>query len=91
MKYPALIDGEAGAYGVSFPDLPGIVAMGYTLDEAMRHAEEALQDYVIESEKDGLALTPPSTLEDVEVPHGCKLTSVTLFHRSHDRQSAVST
>ena len=27
-RYPALIDGETGACGVTFPDLPGIVAMG---------------------------------------------------------------
>ena len=27
-RYPALIDGEKGTYGVTFPDLPGIVAMG---------------------------------------------------------------
>ena len=39
MNYPALIDGEAGAYGVAFPDLPGIVAMGDTLAEAVCHAE----------------------------------------------------
>jgi len=30
LRYPALIDGEKGAYGVTFPDLPGIVAMGET-------------------------------------------------------------
>jgi len=34
-RYTALIDGEAGAYGVSFPDLPGCVAMGRTVDEAV--------------------------------------------------------
>ena len=28
VRYPALIDGEKGNYGVTFPDLPGIVAMG---------------------------------------------------------------
>ena len=37
-RYPALIDGETGAYGVTFPDLPGIVAMGATLDEALLNA-----------------------------------------------------
>jgi len=42
VRYPALIDGEKGAYGVSFPDLPGIVAMGDTIDEALMNAEEAL-------------------------------------------------
>jgi len=41
MRYPAVIDGKKGAYGVTFPDLPGIVAMGKTLDEALVNAEEA--------------------------------------------------
>ena len=42
-RYPAWIDGEQGSYGISFPDLPGIVAMGTTVDEALMHAEEALR------------------------------------------------
>jgi predicted RNase H-like HicB family nuclease len=50
-RYPAWIDGVQGNYGVSFPDLPGIVAMGATVDEALMHAEEALRDYVIEAER----------------------------------------
>ncbi len=58
--YPALIDGKKGAYGVTFPDLPGIVAMGKTVNEAMVNAEEALRDYAIEAEKDGETITPPS-------------------------------
>ncbi len=33
-RYAALIDGKRGAYGVTFPDLPGCTAMGRTLDEA---------------------------------------------------------
>ena len=59
-RYPALIDGKKGAYGVTFPDLPGIVAMGKTVDAAMVNADEALRDYEIEAEKDGEAITPPS-------------------------------
>ena len=50
MRYPAVIDGKKGAYGATFPDLPGIVAMGKTLDEALVNAEEALRDYVVEAE-----------------------------------------
>ena len=42
MRYPAVIDGKKGAYGATFPDLPGIVAMGETLDEVLVNAEEAL-------------------------------------------------
>ena len=68
--YPAWIDGEQGTYGVSFPDLLGIVAMGTTVDEALMHAEEALRDYVIEAERAGEAITPPSAIERVETPAG---------------------
>ena len=82
MRYPAVIDGKKGAYGVTFPDLPGIVAMGKTLDEALLNAEEALRDYVVETEKDGETITPPSTLEQVETPGGCLLASVPLLRLS---------
>ena len=78
MRYPAIVEGEGSDYGVVFPDLPGIVAMGDTLDEAMRNAEEALQDYVDEATKDGLALTPPSRLEDVVPKAGEQVTYVKL-------------
>ena len=81
-RYPAWIDGEQGAYGVSFPDLPGIVAMGTTVDEALLHAEEALRDYVIETERDGEAITPPTSIEHVETPSGYTLVSVPLIRLS---------
>lgn len=82
MRYPAVVDGKKGAYGVTFPDLPGIVAMGKTLDEALVNAEEALRDYVIETEKDGETVTPPSTLERVKTPAGCLLVSIPLLRLS---------
>lgn len=87
MRYPALIESGGRDYGVVFPDLPGIVAMGHTLDEAIRNAEEALQDYAIEASRDGLSLTPPSALEEVEVPLGSALTSILLVRTSPNRQS----
>ena len=59
-RYPALIDEIKGAYGVSFPDLPGVLAMGKSIDEAMVHAEESLRDYAIEANKDDAELTMPT-------------------------------
>ena len=44
--YVALIDGEDGAYGAAFPDLPGCVAMGASADDAQRNAADALRDWV---------------------------------------------
>ena len=42
MRFPALIDGKAGAYGVAFPDLPGCVDVGCTVGEAIRNAADAV-------------------------------------------------
>ena len=82
IRYPALIDGERGAYGVSFPDIPGVVAMGVTMDEALLNAEEALRDYVIETEKTGDELVSPSLIEEIETPAGSALVSVSLIRLS---------
>ena len=82
VRYPALIDGETGAYGVSFPDLPGIAAMGDTIDEALLNAEEALRDYVIETESDGDRVIQPSKLEQVSTEPGEVLAIVPLIRQS---------
>ena len=81
-RYPALIDGAAGAYGVTFPDLPGIVAMGKTLDDALVNAEEALRDYAIEAEKHDEEVATPTAIENVGAPPGSALVSVPLIRLS---------
>ena len=70
IQYPALIDGSKGAYGVVFPDIPGIGAMGNTVDEALLNAEAVLRDYVIETERDGEELVPPSFIDDIALEPG---------------------
>ena len=88
LRYPALIDGESGAYGVTFPDLPGIVAMGDSMDEAMIHAEEALRDYALQAERDGDAIVPPSAIESVKPPSGSALVAIPLIRLSGRRVRA---
>ena len=85
IRYPALIDGEEGAYGVTFPDLPGIVAMGATVDQALMRAEEALRDYVLEAQRDGDAVKPPSAIESMATPPGSALVFVPLIRLSGRR------
>ena len=41
MRYPAIIEGGGKDYGVWFPDIDGIAAMGYTIDEALANASDA--------------------------------------------------
>ena len=78
MKYPALIDGEAGAYGAVFPDLPGCVAMGCTISEVVRNAEDAMRDWIASMEANGEMVPEPSSLESIAVPSGSTLTSISL-------------
>ena len=82
IRYPALIDGDEGAYGVVFPDIPGVGAMGDTVDEALLNAEDALQDYATEAERDGEELATPSPFQTVETPKGNQLVSIPLIRPS---------
>ena len=58
MRYPGHIDGESGTCGVTFPDLPGIVAMGTSMNEAMISAVKAQRDYALEAEREGAPNCP---------------------------------
>ena len=47
LHYPAVIDKDADSdFGVAFPDFPGCVSAGITLDEAVLGAHEALAGHV---------------------------------------------
>ena len=81
-RYPAFVDGEADAYGVTFPDLPGIVAMGKAIDDALVNAEEGLRDYVAETERDGRQIAEASLLEQVSPPQGSVLVAIPLIRLS---------
>ncbi len=65
-QYIALIHKDADSdYGVSFPDLPGVISAGSTLDEARDMATEALAFHLEGLAKDGEAVPEPSSLEEI--------------------------
>jgi predicted RNase H-like HicB family nuclease len=65
-QFIALIHKDADSdYGVSFPDLPGCVTAGATLDEARDMAAEALALHLEGMAEDGEAAPEPSSLEEV--------------------------
>ena len=76
-RYIALIDGEAGAYGASFADLPGCVAMGVSMEETILHAAEALREFDADASAQGVSLPAPRNAEalrrDPEVTEALKL------------------
>jgi predicted RNase H-like HicB family nuclease len=65
-QYIALIHKDADSdYGVSFPDFPGVITAGRTLDEARALAEEAVAFHIEGLIEDEKALPEPSNLETV--------------------------
>ena len=65
-QYIALIHKEPNSdYGVSFPDLPGVISAGSTLDEARDMAAEALALHLEGLVEDGEAAPEPSSLEAI--------------------------
>lgn len=81
MEYPVLIESEDGVYGVVFPDLPGCVAVGLTVEEALGNAEHAVRDWVECTEEASEHVPAPSKPGAIDVPDDCTLGSVT-FVRS---------
>lgn len=64
MDYIAYLhkDRDSG-FGVSFPDFPGCITAGKTLDEAHRMAAEALELHIAGMTEDGGAVPRPSSLD----------------------------
>jgi predicted RNase H-like HicB family nuclease len=67
MRYVAFVHKEAGSvYGVSFPDFPGCISAGDTLDLALANASEALQGHVQMLEAEGDTIPLPRNLESIQ-------------------------
>ena len=63
----ALIHKDAdSSYGVSFPDVPGVITAANTIDEAMRRAAEALEFAAEDwSEQTGLEFPQPRAIDEL--------------------------
>src|SRR5208283_1117404 len=66
MDYIAIIHKERGSdFGVSFPDFPGCITAGRTLDEAKDMACEALTGHIEVMREADEPVPDPSTLDEV--------------------------
>lgn len=60
-----LHQGEGSTIGVSFPDFPGCVTSGETLQEAMKMAGEALEFHIEGMREEGIDVPTPSALDQL--------------------------
>jgi predicted RNase H-like HicB family nuclease len=67
LYYPAIIERGPEGFGVIFPDLPGCVSAGATVQEAAVNAEEALNGHLAVAAEFGDAIPEPSAIDAIEV------------------------
>lgn len=65
--YIALIRKDPdSSFGIEFPDFPGCISAGATLDECLRLGHEALEFHVSGMLEDGEDIPAPRTLDEVD-------------------------
>ena len=66
MRYVSCIHRDGAGYGVSFPDFPGCVSVGDTVDDAVRHGSEALAFHAEGLADDGEAIPAPRSIDAIK-------------------------
>ncbi len=65
-SYIALVRKDRGSdYGIEFPDFPGCISLGKTMEEVRRMGREALAFHIAGMVQDGAATPEPSAMEAV--------------------------
>jgi predicted RNase H-like HicB family nuclease len=69
--YPAIFEpGAEHGYCITFPDLPGIITSGETIEESLLMAKEALELHIYGMEEDGGILPEPTPPNKINIPEG---------------------
>jgi len=78
--FPAIFEpGEVKGYCVTFPDLPGCITEGDTLEEALHMAKDALELHLYGMEEDGDCIPDPTPPEKVKAPEGGFVTIIEVW------------
>ncbi len=84
-------DSTEGGYVVSFPELPGCITCGNTIDTAFANAEDAKREWLAAALEEGIHINEPDALEKYSGQF--KLRIPKSLHRSlteHARQEGIS-
>ena len=56
-------DKNEGGYVVSFPELPGCITCGETIESAVKNAEDAKKEWLMAALEDGVEINEPDDIE----------------------------
>ena len=84
-------DKDEGGYVVSFPELPGCITCGETIESAVKNAEDAKKEWLMAALEDGVEISEP---DDIEKYSGqFKLRIPKSLHKSlseHSKKEGIS-
>ena len=63
-KMEIIEDSLEGGYVVTFPDLPGCITCGETIEEAVENANDAKKSWLYSALEEGIEIYRPDSLED---------------------------
>ena len=69
-NYIGIIQEENKQFGIIFPDFPGCVSVGDTVEEAYKNGIEALSLHINGMKEDGEDIPEPSNLETIKQNQG---------------------
>ncbi len=84
-------DKDEGGYVVSFPELPGCITCGETIESAVTNALDAKKAWIEVALEDGMAIREPDSLDDYSGQF--KLRIPRSLHRSlaeHSKREGIS-
>lgn len=93
MQYPMEIveDKDEGGFVVTFPDLPGCITCGETIESALVNAQDAKRVWIETALEDGVKISEPNNLEDYSGQF--KLRMPRSLHKSlaeHSKKEGIS-
>lgn len=90
-KMEIVEDQEEGGFVVSFPDLPGCLTCGDSVEEALKNAEDAKKAWFEAAIEDGVEIPEPNNLDDYSGQ--LRLRMPRSLHKSlaeHSRKEGIS-
>lgn len=90
-KMEIVEDLEEGGYVISFPDLPGCITCGDTIESAISNANDAKKEWLLAAMEEGIDIYEPNSLQ--EYSGQFKLRLPKSLHRSlseHSKREGVS-
>jgi predicted RNase H-like HicB family nuclease len=92
-KLEIIPDTEEGGYGARYPELPGCITCGETLELVTKNAEDAKKEWLLSAIEDGIEIPEPVTDDENKYSVQFKLRIPKILHKTladHAKREGIS-